>query len=403
MKHRPALALPTFLIVMVFSLPATTANLDSLDELTEIPVTEEEASLWEIASKHENNLGNSGRLFHDRHVEAYLESITDQMLGQQLDHLGIEVDFILVEEPTLSAWVYPYGTIAVHTGLLTGMDNEAQLASILAHEISHFLQRHSYRETISKGRQGLLGKGLGILAAAAAAKATGVVDTGLIDATGGLWTDLVTNGYSRKLEYVADEEGLDLMANAHYAEDQALIGFATLGDNDVYGVVNINYLWSSHPKLEDRLKNLKKEIKKRKRKKNYVAGVVPEAERYYAGIAPILIMNARLDIKERQYERARMALSKYMSVSPDDPEAEFLVGETLRKQNPDGPDFTERMNAYERALEKDSGYAVAYKELGMAYRMQRANSEALQAFEEYLALAPDAPDAGIIRGYMETL
>ena len=153
MTHRKAITLPTLLLAMIFSLPATTANLDSLDELDEIPVTEEEASLWDIASKHENNLGNSGRLFHDRHVEAYLESITDQMLGQQLDHLGIEVDFILVEEPTLSAWVYPYGTIAVHTGLLTGMDNEAQLASILAHEISHFLQRHSYRETISKGRQ----------------------------------------------------------------------------------------------------------------------------------------------------------------------------------------------------------------------------------------------------------
>ena len=389
--------------MILFPLIVYAANVDPIAELIQFPENSEEARLWDIASKHENNLGNSGRLFHDRHIEAYLESITDNMLGDELDHLGITIDFVLVKEPTLSAWVYPYGTIAVHTGLLAGMENEAQLAAILAHEISHFLQRHSFRELITERRQTGIGKGLGLLATLAVASQTGTVDTGIMDATGGLWTGLVTNGYSRKLEYVADEEGLDLMANANYSRKEALKAFATLGDNDVYGTVKVALLWSSHPKLDSRLENLEKEIKKEQKKKKdaYRAGVVPDSATYYRGIAPALMINANLDIESREFGRARMALTKYISVEVDDPEAEFLMGETYRKQAPDGPDFAPRLEAYQKALQKDSGYAAAHKEVGMAYRQQRMNSDALVAFERYLELAPEAADAGIIRAYMD--
>ncbi len=90
-------------------------------------------------------------------------------------------------------------------------------------------------------------------------------------------------------------------------------------------------------------------------------------------------------------------------VHPDSSEAHYLMGETYRRQNPMGPDFTASMAAYQSALVQDSGYADAYKELGMAYRLQRQNQQAKEAFEKYLAFAADAPDAGIIRGYLEGL
>ena len=121
------------------------------------------------------------------------------------------------------------------------------------------------------------------------------------------------------------------------------------------------------------------------------------------GIAPALIINARLDIAAQQYQRAREALSKYIQVEPDDPEAHFLMGETYRKEAPSGPDFSDCLAAYGQALAEDSGYAPAYKELGMAYRVQQENDKARDAFDQYLALAADAPDAGIIRAYLEGL
>ena len=201
------------------------------------------------------------------------------------------------------------------------------------------------------------------------------------------------------------------------SRDEAIPAFAALAQNEVYGAGDPRKLWSSHPKLEDRLKNLDKEIKKekrdaeraakRKRKKDdyvpYDPGVVPEAAQYYKAIAPALIANARLDIRERQFERAREALTKYLVVHPDDPEAHFLVGESYRRGAPRGPDYSQRIAAYQQALAQDSGYAQAHLELGMAYRVQRQNVEARQSFEKYLALAGDAVEAPIIRGYLETL
>ena len=391
------------LLMLLLSGVAESAKVKSMAELQQLPEKQDEATLWESASKHENRLRNSGTVFHDRHIESYLESLADRMLGTYLDHLGIRFDFVLVAEPTLSGWVYPYGTIALHTGLLVRMDNEAQLGAIMAHEISHFLQRHTYSELIVDGRQSALGKGLGFLASLAVAKETGTFDQGIMDFTGDLWTNLATSGYSKKNEYVADEEGLVLMANAGWSRDESIAAFSALAENKVYGAADPRKLWSSHPRLEDRIRNLQKELKKGKRKKAYVAGIVPEAIDYYRGIAPALLINAKLDINEQQYKRAREALLKYIQVRPHDAEAHFLLGETYRRQSPSGPDFTRSMVAYDQALEQDSGYAPAYKEIGMAYRIQGQSNDARQAFQDYLSRAADAPDAGIIRGYLESL
>jgi tetratricopeptide (TPR) repeat protein len=114
-------------------------------------------------------------------------------------------------------------------------------------------------------------------------------------------------------------------------------------------------------------------------------------------------MNARLDIGERQFQRAREALEKYLAVVPDDPEAHYLMGETYRRAAPLGPEFEHCQAAYQAALEQDSAFAPALKELGMTYRLQRQNAAARDAFKQYLAYAEDAPDAGIIRAYLEAL
>lgn len=391
--------LPLTLAVLSFS--AEAAKVEPAYKLQALPEKAEESDLWERATKHENRLRNEGTLFHNRQVEAYLESLADRMLGGSLDHLGITLDFVLVAEPHLSGWAYPYGTIGLHTGLLVRMDNEAQLGAIVAHEISHFLQRHTYAELIVDGRQSAVGKGLGFLASLALAKETGSFDPNVMDFAGDLWTNLATSGYSQKNEYVADEEGLVLMARAGLSVDESIPAFHALGENVVYGAGDPRKMWSSHPRLEDRISNLQKEIKRMKRKKDFVNGIVPESQDYYRNIAPMLLINAKLDLREQQFTRAREALAKYLMVKPNDAEAHYLTGETFRRENPSGPDFTQSMAAYQNALESDPAYADAYKEIGMAYRIQGQNGEAMAAFERYLEVAADAPDAGIIRGYME--
>jgi len=384
------IALGTLLI----ALPLHAAKVVPAYEAERLPEEADEVQLWERASSHENRLRNAGTIFHDRHMEAYIEELAARMLGDSIDHLGITIDFVLVEEPTLSAWAYPYGTIGLHTGLLVRMDNEAQFGAILAHEMSHFLQRHTYREMLSGGTQSKLGKGLGILAGLAMAKETGTFDSGVMDFAGDLWENLATSGYSKKNEYVADEEGLVLMARAGLPIDEAIPAFEALGENEVYGAGDPHKMWSSHPRLDSRLRNLEKEIKRAKRKKGYVPGTAPDPVDYYRGIAPALLMNARMDLKEGQFSRVRDALEKYLVVYPDNPEAYYLLGESYRRENPLGPDFANSQAAYRKALEHDSGYAPAYK---------GQNAAAREALQQYLQFAGDAADAGIVRGYLEVL
>ncbi len=389
-------------VLLLLPLAASAARVDPVQALEALPANDREQGLWDLASGHENNIVNDGRRIENKALEAYLESIANRMLGDTLDHLGIHVDFFVVRNNVLSAWVYPYGTIAVNSGLLASMENEAQLASILAHELSHFLQRHSYRELIEDRRQGAIGKGLGLLLTAAVASETGVIDTGLMDA-GGLWTDLVTSGYSRKLEHVADAEGLELMAKAGYDRAQAVRGFEILGQNEAYDLQTPRLLWSSHPKLEDRIDNLKKSVRKAQRKKDYVPGTVPDATAYYRAIADVLLINGRMDLGERQFERARMAFEKYVQARPHDGEGYFLLGESYRRAAPNGPDYDARIAEYRRAIDSDAGFADAYRELGMALRQRGDNAGARSALQRYLDVQPDAVDAGIIRGYLNGL
>jgi len=367
---------------------------------TKLPDTQDEVELWERASSHENRLRNGGTVFRNRQVEAYIESLADRMLGNSIDHLGITLDFVLVADPVLSAWAYPYGTIGIQSGLLVRMDNEAQFGAILSHEISHFLQRHSYREMLQKKTQGKVGKTIGFLASLALAKQTGSFDPDAMDFAGDLWQNLATSGYSQDNEYVADEEGLAMMARAGMPIGEALPAFRHLAENSVYGAADPRKMWSSHPRLEDRIKSLDKDIKDARRKKGYVEAPPADPLVYYRGIAPVLLVNARLDLQERQFVRAREALQKYLLVRPDDPQAHFLVGETYRRENPRGPDFSASQGAYQKALAQDSAYAPALKELGMTYRLKRQNAEARKALEQYLATDPAAADAGIIRGYL---
>lgn len=379
------------------------AAVKTMDKIDKLPEQEDEAQLWEQATSHEERLRTIGTLVAHPDIERYLNTLADRMLGDFLDHLDIRLKFVVVEEPTLNAWAYPYGTIGIHTGLLVRMDNEAQLAAIVSHEVSHFLQRHTYREMLSRDRQGMFGKGLGLLVGAALASETGSFDPGVADFTGDLWYNLSTSGYSKKNEYVADEEGLMLMATAGLAREEAISAFETLAENEVYGAGDPRQMWSSHPRLEDRIKNLRKEIKREKRRKDYVAGTVPDAVDYYRAIASAYLVTAKLDFEEGQFGRARQGLERYQLARPDEPESYFLLGEAYRRDNPLGPDFGTAIEAYKMAIEKDERYSDAHREIGMAYRIQGNNDEARYAFEQYLRLAGDAADAGIVRGYLEGL
>lgn len=363
----------------------------------QVPETEEEEAVWQVGIAHQEEVRGSDALVNNAELEEYLEGIVARLLGDMVQTIGLEVDVLVFREPSVNAWVYPNGTVAVQTGLLAAMENEAQLAAILGHEVAHFLGRHAFIQIKSKQTQSAIGKGLGALAAIAVAAKTGTISTGLLD-SGQIWTDLVTSGYSRKLETQADEQGLGLMIAAGYPPDQALPAFEALRiDED--DEINVRKVWSSHPDIDDRKKNLGRRIKKAQVKDNS-AGL--DAAAYLSAVRLGVLVNSQLLVAHREFEDAIASLQRFTTAVADEPTGFYLLGEAYRQRSPEG-EFEPRIAAYERALAIDPGFSAAWRELGMAYRQRDMPGAAQAAYTQYLELAPGAADAPIIGWYRDTL
>jgi beta-barrel assembly-enhancing protease len=132
--------------------PATLAQFDNLPRLGD-------AGADELSPQAERRLGDS-IMKQVRHDPSYLDD------ADVLDYLnrfaavmsatpaaaGHQFDFFALRDPTLNAFALPGGWIGVHAGIITAAQSESEMASVLAHEIGHVVQRHIGR-MLSQQRQ----------------------------------------------------------------------------------------------------------------------------------------------------------------------------------------------------------------------------------------------------------
>jgi predicted Zn-dependent protease len=136
-----------------------------------------------LAPAQERKLGESvmrqiraqGGYMDDPEVNDYLNEIGHRLVAAVLDAPG-EFEFFAVPDPTINAFAMPGGFIGVNTGLILLAQNESELASVLAHEISHITQHHLTR--MMSSQKGSLWLQLAALAVAIAAARSGGVNGG---------------------------------------------------------------------------------------------------------------------------------------------------------------------------------------------------------------------------------
>jgi len=99
-----------------------------------------------------------------------------------------------------------------------------------------------------------------------------------------------------------------------------------------------------------------------------------------------------------------------LALTPRDSIAELYYGDLYRleSQRADDPvdradDERKAVERYDRAATLDPAYADPFRQLGFLYYQQKDNARARTAFERYLALKPDAPDAQRIKEYLAEL
>ena len=159
--------------------------------------------------------------------------------------------FHLLRDPeTLNAFALPGGQIFITSGLLEKLDDEAQLAGVLGHEIGHVVNRHAAEHMAT----GQLGQLLTMAAGVAATDEEGRGQRAAMVAA--MINQMVQLKYSRSDELEADRVGMDYMTQAGY-DPAAMLGvMRVLGDAAQGGQVPV--MLSTHPYPEQRIEEIQR-------------------------------------------------------------------------------------------------------------------------------------------------
>jgi beta-barrel assembly-enhancing protease len=152
------------------------------------------------------------------------EYITDLGLRllSQADSVRFPFQFLLIRDDSINASAFLGGVVQLHTGLFLYAENESELASVIAHEITHVTQRHIARYLESQSRSTPLTIA-GLVGSVALAMVNPQAGMAALQTTLGLKMQSAIN-YTRDNEFEADRIGLRLLYNAGF-DPNAMAGF----------------------------------------------------------------------------------------------------------------------------------------------------------------------------------
>lgn len=178
-------------------------------------------------------------LYRNRQVNEYVKQLGQELVAYS-DRPDLPFTFQVVQDQSVNAFATMGGFVYVTTGLLKAVDNEAQLAGVMAHEIGHIVRKHS----IQQMRETIVARGL---AGAAGIDRNIAVQLGVELA--------LRLPRSRSHEYEADRNALDTMMEAGYAPVGLIQFFEKLLDKP-----SPPTFLSTHPASRDRINALQQMI-----------------------------------------------------------------------------------------------------------------------------------------------
>lgn len=98
---------------------------------------------------HEDRLLKTGNVLFNTKINAYINKIADEILKNDTI-LRNKLSFFVIRENESNAWAFDNGHIYISLDYIATQKTEAQLAMILCHEISHFLNKHNYKRFVKR-------------------------------------------------------------------------------------------------------------------------------------------------------------------------------------------------------------------------------------------------------------
>jgi predicted Zn-dependent protease len=354
--------------------PVTDARFSSFES--------DELAIWNRSAEQQMRINESGFLYDDKELEAYVNSVARKIQPAQV-YEKIPFSVKVLRDPYLNAFAFANGAVYLHTGILASMENESQLATLLGHEMTHATNRHAVKRLRD-------------------AKNTSAVMTTLFAATGGLAgvfgpvARASMSGYSRDMEREADRAGFRLMEQAGYDPSESVKLFEQMKREIEEKKDKEPYFFGTHPRIVERIESYKNLISARS---TTIQPGVRNAEVFQSHMKKLYLDNAKLELQIAWYERAASALQRYIERYPNEAEAHYLLGEANRQQL-DSDHDKKAEEQYRNALSIDPGHFNTHKMLGIMLFKAGDKAAAQEHLEKYLTLNAKAADRGYIEKYI---
>jgi predicted Zn-dependent protease len=340
----------------------------------------DEGGLWALLEREEQRIRRSPLLMRDRELHDYLHTVACKLGGEHCP----DVRVYPIRTPWFNASMAPNGMLQVWSGLLLRVDNEAQLAAILGHEMGHYLQRH----TLARLKD----------ARSRSAFATFMMPFGL----GGLlgaWAVMASQfSFSRDQEREADRIGLILMRQAGYDPREASqIWSNLLAEASVHPGANVSKtspMFATHPASAERRETLAQLA-------GQGGGETFQSE-YLTRTGALQRELLEDEIKRAEFDESIVLLDRLVKRSSERADLLYYRAEArrLRAQKDDVDLALADLNA---AATMPASPAEVQRSLGFIRQARGDKPAAREAFTSYLQAKPDAGDAAMIQSYLREL
>ena len=199
-----------------------------------------------------------------RYVNRYYEMVDDPLITAYVNKIGqkilaelppqpFEYRFFVINENVYNAFAIPAGHIFINSGMLLAMDDEDELAGILAHEISHVVCRH-ISQRIDRSKKIDLATMAGVVAGIFLGVAGGSAEAAQALTLGSMAASQTLQlAYSRDDERQADQFGLDYLEQAGYSAEGLLVILKKIRSRQWFDTNQIPTYMMTHPAVDERI------------------------------------------------------------------------------------------------------------------------------------------------------
>jgi len=334
-----------------------------------------------------------GGEYRDEQLKAYLKNIVLNI--HKVSHRpNLPVAFAIQNSSVPNAWAIP-GYVVITRGLLTGLDNEAEFAYVMGHEMGHVSARHS----ASQISYGMLTQ---VVLAGAGVALTGSDYSDIALTLGSVGGSLLLLKYSRDDELEADRLGVSYMTKLGYSPKNALSAHRNLERVSNEYIRSLGQepqergffedLLSTHPRTSVRIEELQHIINTTQ--PVAVRGDGTNRNKFQTSIGDIKSIN---NVYLEYYDKAVRALKK-----GNTSEASSLVSKAIAKNKTQPPfhalngfimlknkNYESAKGSFNNALRLDNNYQPAYRGLGAIHYLQKNYAEGIQYLKKSISLFPE--------------